>query len=238
MGIQDNSSEVFIDATLTDLGRERLARNDGSFSIVRFRLGDDEIDYRNWNELTGSDSKDRKILDTPVFEAFANETIALRYPLITIRNTRLQYLPQFTSKPASVSLKENVDSTGGGTDVTVYQESSRSQTVLPAELVDVNYSVEVDSDLIFISDETAVSITKFGTAKYIIPAADGRLTASGGTECKFNVRVQTLSTEIFDILVGSTVAKPRTITTNIFVTGQQSGLVLKLPVSIVEFATS
>ena len=57
MGLQDNSGEVFVDATLTDLGRERLARNDGSFYVTKFRLADDEIDYRSWNELTGSTAK-------------------------------------------------------------------------------------------------------------------------------------------------------------------------------------
>lgn len=238
MGLLDNSGEVFIDASLTDLGREKLARNDGSFAIVRFRLGDDEVDYRYWNELTGSDSKDRKILDTPVFEAIPNEIIALRSPLITIRNNRLQYMPVFVSKPTSLSLKENTDSVGGGVDVTVYQESARAQTILPADLVDVNYSVEVDNDLLFISEETPVSVTRFGTAKYIIPAAPGKITSAGGTECKFNVRVQTLTSEVFDVMVGSTVAKPRNLNANIIVTGQQSGMVIKIPVTITEFATS
>lgn len=238
MGIQDNSGEVFIDAVLTDLGREKLARNDGSFAVVRFRLGDDEIDYRNWNDLTGSDSKDRKILDTPVFEAFTNEIIALRYPLVTVRNAKLQFLPTFVSKPTTVTLKEQLDSVGGGADIIVSQEYSRSQTVLPAELIDVNYSIELDNDLLFVSDELPVSITKFGTAKYSIPASIGRTNSAGGTECKFNVRVQTLSTEIFDILVGSSVARPRMLSTNIVVTGQQSGLNVRIPVSIVEFATS
>lgn len=238
MGYQDNSGEIFIDAVLTDEGRERLARNDGSFAIVRFRLGDDEIDYRFWNELTGSDSKDRKILDTPVFEAFTNEVVALRYPLVSIRNARLQFLPTMVSKPDSITLKEQTDSVGGGQDVTVSQEIARSQTILPAEIIDVNYSVECDNDLIFVSQETPIAVTPFGTAKYIIPAAAGLQTAAGGTECKFNVRVQTLTTEAFDTLVGVNVPKPRTITTNIVVTGQQSGMNVRIPVSIVEFATS
>jgi len=238
MGFQDNSGEIFIDAVLTDLGREKLARNDGSFEIVAFRFGDDEIDYRFWNELTGSDSKDRKILDTPVFEAFTNENIALKYPLITIRNARLQFLPIFTSKPTSITLKEQTDSVGGGTDVIVSQDISRSQTVLPAEIIDVNYAVEVDNDLVFVYDEVPVSITPFGTAKYIIPAVAGRTTAAGGTECKFNLRVQTLTTEAFDTLVGASVAKPRSITSNILVTGQQSGMNISIPVTITEFATS
>lgn len=238
MGFIDNSGEIFIDAVLTDLGREKLARNDGSFAVVRFRLGDDEIDYRFWNELTGSDSKDRKILDTPVFEAFTNEIVALRSPLVTVRNARLQFLPTMVAKPSAVTLKEQTDSVGGGVDVTVSQEIARSQTILPAEIVDVNYSVEVDNDLIFVSNEIPVSITPFGTAKYILPAASGRQTAAGGTECKFNVRVQTLTSETFDVLVGANVTRPRSITTNIIVTGQQSGMSAKIPVEIVEFATS
>lgn len=238
MGFQDNSGEIFIDAVLTDEGRERLARNDGSFSIVRFRLSDDEIDYRFWNELTGSDSKDRQILDTPVFEAFTNESVALRYPLVSIRNARLQFLPEMVAKPTAVSLKEQTDSVGGGVDVTVSQEIARSQTILPAEIIDVNYSVECDNDLIFVSNEIPIAITPFGTAKYIIPAAPGRQTAAGGTECKFNIRVQTLTTEAFDTLVGSNVSRPRSITTSINVTGQQSGMNVRIPVTIVEFATS
>lgn len=238
MGFLDNSGAIFIDAVLTDEGRERLARNDGSFAVVRYRFGDDEIDYRFWNELTGSDSKDRKILDSPVFEAFTNEAIALRDPLITIRNSRLQFLPQMVAKPTSVSLKEQTDSQGGGVDVTVSQEIARAQTILPAEIIDVNYSVECDNDLLFITGETPVAITPFNTAKYIVPAAPGRVTSAGGTECKFNLRVQTLTTEVFDTLVGSGVVRPRTIQTTVRVTGQQSGLGISVPISIVEFATS
>lgn len=238
MGFQDNSGEVFIDAVLTDLGREKLARNDGSFEIVSFRLADDDIDYRNWNELTGSDSKDRKILDSPIFEASTNEVTALKYPLITIRNSRLQYLPIFVAKPSSISLKEQTDSVGGGSDIIVSQDVSRAQSILPAEIIDVNYSIEVDNDLIFVHDEIPVSVTPFGTAKYIIPASPGRTTAAGGTECRFNIRVQTLTTEAFDILVGSNVARPRTLTTTVVVTGQQSGMNVRIPVSIQEFATS
>jgi len=238
MGFQDNSGEIFIDAVLTDLGREKLARNDGSFEIVAFRLGDDEIDYRFWNELTGSDSKDRKILDTPVFEAFTNENVALRYPLVTIRNAKLQFLPKFTTKPTAIELKEQTDSVGGGVDVIVSQDVARAQTVLPAEIIDVNYSIEVDNDLVFVHDEVPVSITPFGTAKYIVSAQPGRTTSAGGTELKFNLRVQTLTTEAFDVLVGTNVAKPRTIESNVVVVGQQSGMNVKIPVSITEFATS
>ncbi len=231
MGFQNNSGEIFIDAVLTDEGRERLARNDGTFAIVRWRPGDDEIDYRFWNAMTGSDSKDIKILDTPIFEAFSNEGIALRYPCVTIRNARLQFLPTLVSNPASIVLQEQTDSVGGGVDVTISQQVPRSQTILPAEIIDVNYQVELDNDLIFISNVTPIAITPYGRARYIIPGA-GK-TAAGGTECKFNVRVQTLTTEIFDVLAGSGIN--RSISTDIVVTGQQSGMNTKIAVAITEF---
>lgn len=232
MGFQDNSGEIYIDAVLTDEGRERLARNDGTFAIVRWRPADDEIDYRYWNALTGSDSKDIKILDTPVFEASSNEGVALKYPLVTIRNARLQFLPVFSATPPSIKLAEQTDSVGGGANVLVTQKVPRSQTIIPAEIIDVNYQVELDNDLVFISDITPISITPYGRARYIIPGT-GR-TSAGSTECTFNVRVQTLTTEVFNILAAGQTA-PRQITTNIIVTGQQSGMNISIPVTIQEF---
>jgi len=238
MGFLDNSGAVFIDSILTDEGRERLARNDGSFAITRFRLADDEIDYRFWNELTGSDSKDLFILDTPVFEAFQNEQVALRFPLVTIRNAQLQFLPQMVANPSTVALKEQIDSVGGGVQLTVSQQIARSQTVLPAELIDAAYNVDVDNDLLYISNDVPTAITPYGIASYSIPAAAGLTTAAGGTMCQFTLRVQTLTSETFDTLVGATVAQPRTINTTITVTGQQSGMVAQIPVSILEFVGS
>lgn len=235
MGYNDNTTDFYIDATVTDVGRRALARNDGSFSVVRFRFGDDEIDYRDWNALTGSDSKDAKILDTPILEALTNETVALRNPLVTIRNSSLQYMPTMSANPASVSLKERTDSAGGGASVTVSQQTTRSQAIIPAELVDVNYIIEVDNDLLYVPKEVPVSIQPFGTAKYIIPADPTATTSANGTQCVFVLRVQTLSTEVFNILAGATTAQPRTIYTTVVVTGQQSGLSVQIPIAVLEF---
>jgi len=235
MGYNDNTTDFYIDATVTDVGRRALARNDGSFSVVRFRFGDDEVDYRDWNAITGSDSKDAKILDTPILEALTNETVALRNPLVTIRNASLQYMPTMVANPASVSLKERTDSAGGGASVTVSQQTTRSQAIIPAELVDVNYIIELDNDLLYVPKEVPVSIQPFGTAKYIIPADPTATTSANGTQCVFTIRVQTLSTEVFDILAGATAAQPRTINSTVIITGQQSGLSAQIPVSILEF---
>ena len=43
MGFQDNSGDIILDVVLTDEGRKRLAKADGSFEIVKFACGDDEI---------------------------------------------------------------------------------------------------------------------------------------------------------------------------------------------------
>ena len=95
MSFLDNSGDIILDAVLTDAGRERLARGDGSFKIVKFALGDDEINYENYDgtDLRGSAFYDLEILQTPVLEAFTNNTSNLKSKLITITRTNILYLP-------------------------------------------------------------------------------------------------------------------------------------------------
>jgi hypothetical protein len=50
--------------------------------------------------------------------------------------------------------------------------------------------------------------------------------------------VQTLTSQIFDILAGASATRPRQITTSIVVTGQQSGMNVRIPVTITEFTTT
>ena len=49
MAFLDNSGDIILDAVLTDTGRLRLARGDGSFKITKFAFGDDEIDYSSYD---------------------------------------------------------------------------------------------------------------------------------------------------------------------------------------------
>ena len=74
MGFLDNSGDIILDAVLTDAGRKRLARGDGSFKVTKFAFGDDEIDYGNYNPNAtgGSSNFDLEILQTPLLEAFTN----------------------------------------------------------------------------------------------------------------------------------------------------------------------
>lgn len=95
MGFLDNSGDILIDAVLTDAGRERLARGDGSFRIVKYALGDDEINYGlfNTNHPSGSAYQDLEILQTPVLEAPTDNGGALKHKLISIPRNDLLYLP-------------------------------------------------------------------------------------------------------------------------------------------------
>ena len=95
MAFLDNSGDIILDAVLTDTGRMRLAKGDGSFKIVKFALGDDEINYEIYNSshASGSAYYDLEILQTPVLEAFTNNTSVMKSKLISISRTNLLYLP-------------------------------------------------------------------------------------------------------------------------------------------------
>ena len=95
MAFLDNSGDIILDAVLTDTGRKRLAKGDGSFRITKFAFGDDEINYElyNYNHASGSAYYDLNILQSPVFEAFTNNTSVMKSKLMTIARTDLLYLP-------------------------------------------------------------------------------------------------------------------------------------------------
>ncbi len=95
MAFLDNSGDIILDAVLTDTGRMRLAQGDGSFKITKFALGDDEINYQIYNSshASGSAYYDLEILQTPVFEAFTNNTSNLTTKLMSISRTNILYMP-------------------------------------------------------------------------------------------------------------------------------------------------
>jgi hypothetical protein len=101
MAFLDNTGDIILDAVLTDEGRKRLAAGDGSFRIVKFALADDEIDYalyRNNNNTAGRHTSgsayyDLNILQTPILEAFTNNTSTMNSRLISYRRNDWLYLP-------------------------------------------------------------------------------------------------------------------------------------------------
>lgn len=118
MAFLNNSGDIILDAVLTDTGRKRLAAGDGSFKIVKFALGDDEIDYRlyNKNHASGSSYYDLNILQTPILEAFTNNTSMLNSKLVTYTQNDLLYLPVIelnTLTPGGIRLATSSNVAGG-----------------------------------------------------------------------------------------------------------------------------
>ena len=92
MAFLDNSGDIILDAILTDEGRRRMARTGIPFKITKFALGDDEINYGQWdgNNTGGAAYYDLEILQTPVFEAVSD---AIQFGLLATQASDMLYMP-------------------------------------------------------------------------------------------------------------------------------------------------
>lgn len=104
MGYLSNST-IIVDAVLTKKGREALARQNGSFKITQFALGDDEIDYTLYNENhpNGSAYSGEAIENLPLLEAIPDDQAILKSKLVTLpRGTSA--MPVVTANTAKITL--------------------------------------------------------------------------------------------------------------------------------------
>ena len=115
MGFLDHSTNnIIIDAVLTDRGRELLAANDGSFRIVRYAFGDDEVDYTIIKKFGRTIGKEKIEKNTPVFEAQTVATLGLRFPIVSYSDPNLIALPQLelvTTNLTNVTQNRNLQVT-------------------------------------------------------------------------------------------------------------------------------
>jgi|TARA_B110000495_G_scaffold4036_1_gene2994 hypothetical protein len=102
-----NNAVVTVDAILTTKGRELLARNDASFQITQFALGDDEIDYTlyNPNHPSGSAYYGEAIDNMPLLEAFPSELQIMKYKLTTLPRGTAK-LPVLDLGYAAITMKQ------------------------------------------------------------------------------------------------------------------------------------
>ena len=93
MAFLDNSGDIILDAVLTDAGRQRMAR--GNFKITKFALGDEEINYGIYNAShpSGSAFYDLEIMQTPVLEAFTNNTSLMKSKLVSMNRNNILFMP-------------------------------------------------------------------------------------------------------------------------------------------------
>jgi hypothetical protein len=139
MAFLDNSGDIILDAVLTDTGRMRLAKGDGSFKITKFALGDDEINYglyRNTNNSLGAHPSgsaffDLDILQSPVLEAFTNNTSLLKHRLVSYVRNDIFYLPIFKlNTTTDNNSKLFTDATNGNIHVIAVDDTTATNTNL------------------------------------------------------------------------------------------------------------
>jgi hypothetical protein len=113
MAFLDNSGDIILDAVLTDVGRKRMAQ--GDFSISKFAIGDDEIDYALYNKdhPSGSAYYDLEILQTPILEAFTQINANINYGLTSYPRQDLLYLPSIVQNQKSAVTLAAVTSSSG-----------------------------------------------------------------------------------------------------------------------------
>ena len=115
MAFLDNSGDIILDAVLTDTGRKRLSKGDGSFRITKFAFGDDEINYELYekNHASGSAYFDLEILQVPVLEAFTDNAASCKNKLLSFDNLDIKDLAyrDFFRVISEEEFREDISST-------------------------------------------------------------------------------------------------------------------------------
>tara|TARA_B100000212_G_scaffold340867_1_gene322521 strand:- start:213 stop:920 length:708 start_codon:yes stop_codon:yes gene_type:complete len=233
MGFLDNSTNnIIVDAVLTDYGRELLARNDGSFSIVKFAFGDDEVDYTLIEKFGRTVGKQKIELNTPVFEAQTNQNFALKNKLISLSNPTLFKLPSVTIQASglvgtNLGFKRNGEN---ATQTIVFTQKLSDENTIEPELRDQTFLVKLPYRFLELGGgETPDSIDSEEIATYIL-TKDSTTTAAGGSMLTLEIKTRSISDSVFTFF-GDADNKSQ-ISTTFAVTGVQSGVVTELSATI------
>lgn len=228
MGFLDHSTNnIILDAVLTDTGRQFLARNDGSFSVVKFALGDDEIDYNVIKRFGRTVGKEKIEKNTPIFEALTNQNFAQKFRLVSVSNPNLIRFP-------SLSL------IGGSTLIEMGRNNNRQQRVvveqtilnessIDVELRDQAYEIDVNNLFLQVAGNSPDNIDGSQRALYLLPR-DSAQTSQGGSRLTFTIELKSISDAQFAVF-GTSQNKSQ-IRTFIKVVGLQSGAVREFEVRI------
>jgi hypothetical protein len=197
MAFLDNSGDIILDAVLTDTGRLRLAQGDGSFKISKFALGDDEINYGLYNKThaSGSAYYDLEILQTPVLEAFTNNTSNLNTKLMSMSRTNILYMPTLKLNKISSTLTD---------DNLQVRASSMFQGAAGqvATWADTKFVVAVDQDTwsaLVKNEEGITASTNKPNGADVIQGFGGATTSPTGAEIRID---QGMDTEAISPTVG------------------------------------
>lgn len=230
--LQGDTNNIILDAVLTDKGREFLARNDGSFSVVKFAPGDDEVDYTIIQKFGRTVGKEKIEKNTPVFEALTNQQFAQKYRLVSVSNPNLIRLPSLEFSGEGVDAANRLVSIGNTTvkrrTITINQ-TIQDETSIDVELRDQAFIVDMNNQLLQVIGSSPDSIDGQQRATYILTRDAGE-TSVGGSRLTFTLATKAITESQFQILGAS--FNKNLISTFVKISGVQSGTVLEFEVQI------
>ena len=231
MGFLDHSTNnIIVDAVLTDLGRQFLARNDGSFSIVKFALGDDEVDYTIIQKFGRTVGKEKVEKNTPIFEAQTIQNVAQKFKLVSVSNPNLLRLPVISL--TGPNLTSNLLSLGRNTTKSAtlrLTQTIQNEETIDVELRDQAFIVELSNLFLQVEGNTPDTISGQQRATYLLTRDAGE-TDTGGSVLTFTLQVKATTNAQFTTY-GTTQDK-NIIKTFVKLTGVQSGAVKEFEVDI------
>ncbi len=206
MAYLDNKS-IIVDATLTKKGRELLAQN-GNLNITSFSLADDEIDYSLYdpNHPESSNYNDFAIRNTPILEAFFDETQLMKYKLVTL-NQGVTTIPVITLNLTNI----NVPYTFTGDSIISPSTSPTYNTTLGYTVILANSNVGTIIPTINVSSTTVSNMVTSFTGISVVTSQ-----VAVGLQFKF--------------LPNPGIAQ--TTTTNLTIIGNESGGSVTIPITV------
>ncbi len=231
--LQGDTNNIIIDAVLTDTGRQFLARNDGSFSTIKFAFGDDEVDYSIIQKYGRTVGKEKIEKNTPIFEALTNGSLAQKYKCIALSNPNLVRLPSLQLQSGASTTTGTVQLASGGTTgrrnqaITV-QQNIVNEVAIATELVDQSFIVEMNNLFLYVSNNAPDNINSQRLATYILTRTNSN--SLGGSVLTFTINTQAITDTQYAIY--GLPNNKSLLNTYVKITGMQSGAVLEFLVQI------
>jgi len=230
--LQGDTNNLILDAVLTDKGREFLSKNDGSFSVVKFAPGDDEVDYTLIQKFGRTVGKEKIEKNTPIFEGLTNGSLAQKHRMVSVSNPNLIRLPTLTFTGEGVDSTNNLVTIGNTT--IKRRQLSVSQTIqnedqIDVELRDQSFIVEMSNLFLEIPGGAPDNVDGRQRASYIL-TRDAQETSLGGSQLTFTIQTKAITESQFTIF--GAIANKNLISTFVKVSGVQSGAVLEFEVQI------
>lgn len=234
MGFLDHSTNnIILDAVLTDKGRELLANGVGNFSIAKFALADDEVDYSIIEQFGRTVGKEKIEKNTPVLEACTTGYLGVKYRNLSLNNNSLYILPILALE---TSLTSNTMSlyrgkVGGSTvqSVTIKQTAPNGTTV-DVDNTDYSYRVTLDYTFMTVKNVIPDTVDNYNIATYTIPC-NASIDSANLSKVTFSIVVKEVAGDIFNTY-SHTEGNNSVVSRVVTVSGYNSGQFISFNVNV------